>query len=107
MDQGDQGNYAVSTLMRYLKGHELPGFEGGGGLQRREQRRHAGIGRPDKERGRRTLRERRGGYVNAPGAPRRRLNKGKKKGRGSPRRIPRPGRFSDQFSKAGAIASFS
>ncbi len=24
MDQGDQGNYAVSTLMRYLKGTKFP-----------------------------------------------------------------------------------
>ena len=24
MDQGDQGNYAVSTLMRYLKGTDFP-----------------------------------------------------------------------------------
>ena len=24
MDQGDQGNYAVSTLMRYLKGTNFP-----------------------------------------------------------------------------------
>ena len=27
MDQGDQGNYAVSTLMRYLKGTDFPADE--------------------------------------------------------------------------------